>query len=68
MHKSVTDLVLYIAEQNTICGKLLAGKFLVNHKLKVEVTGKENLAYKLKSVHMPNTFWCICEYWQGNFW
>ena len=25
------------------------------------------LAKKQKSVHMPYTFPCICEYWQGNF-
>ena len=23
---------------------------------------------KLQSVDMPNTFQCICDYWQGKFW
>ena len=62
LHQIVTSPIAH-----TIHGTLFSGgKFWWTAQ--VNAIGEENVANKLQSVHMPNTFQCICEYWQGKFW
>ena len=57
---------LAINKPYTVHRKILTGEILANHTGKSYWRGKfgKKASQCICQIH----FWCICEYWQGNFW